>query len=133
MAEYELYHSRKGSTWKKHKYTSKKTVNGKTVYSYSNKGSSKRDYNWLEDLLGFDEKDEYIESKRAAYNARESALHHPTTISQQEQEKRLKTMNNAESYMKEKEKAYKKTPLGIVNTIANIGKNFLSNFLPKKK
>lgn len=41
MAEYELYHSHKGSTWKNHKYTGKKTVNGKTVYLYGKSNPSK--------------------------------------------------------------------------------------------
>jgi len=42
--EYELYHSRKGTTWKSHKYTAKYIKNGKTIYSYGDyKGSESGD------------------------------------------------------------------------------------------
>lgn len=47
-----LMHSRKGSSWKNHKYTGKKIVNGKTVYLYGNSGNSKN-----EDDYSFEEKD----------------------------------------------------------------------------
>lgn len=35
----ELIHGKPGITWKNHKYTAKKIVNGKTVYFYGNEAN----------------------------------------------------------------------------------------------
>lgn len=53
MAEYELYHSRKGSERKNHKYIFRTWKNGKWFYVYKNG----RKYNRIQDWLGKDEKD----------------------------------------------------------------------------
>jgi len=42
--DFRLYHSYKGTTWKDHKYISKKNVNGNTRYLYNNSQSTEDPY-----------------------------------------------------------------------------------------
>jgi len=134
MAQYELYHSHKGSIWKKHKYTGKKNKNGKTVYLYGN-GSSKEygdefddwlpvnedDYSDLENRLGFDEYDNYKKYKkleeRYPLTDKDGTAHYENIVNNQ----------IAKLSKENAEKKLNETPIGKVRK----GAIYISGFISK--
>lgn len=106
MSNY-LLHSRKGSTWKRHKYSGKKIANGKTRYIYNTGSTKNKNYNWLEDLYGEDEYDAYVKTSRELDEAERAYNDFMETYGQKTLDKALNEVTNAKYASRDPDKQMK--------------------------
>lgn len=149
-----LYHSAKGSTWKKHKYISKTGTGESARYKYANVGDA------IKDWSGADERERMKEASRGAQRAEEgqelayqNAQKHLKDLQELEQNgKGLGTAENdaarselkadtyyynyygdrAQEYRSNYDSAsarYANTPLGRAENAVNKGKEAINNAL----
>lgn len=133
--DFRLYHSAKGSTWKKHKYISKTGTGSNAKYKYSVKDAVEAVGDKIDDVedkiyydLGFRDREIYQQTKKRA-DRYQNNYNEFTKYSDNPEDTYLYYLNElGQQDLNRATERYYNTPIGSVEKYVNAGKEAINAF-----